>query len=255
MNQKKLSIIALIVAALIGIGGYFALVKRSGPATQQPISTSTQATTSTSQISAFNIAATSTQAKTSVAQTSTPDNVPTEQFNGLLRSTSDNSLSLLISSGKVISIYPLQFPGASICMIGPDEGPCSKLRSNFNKGIYGPGGGDSVSISGNKEGDTITVKKLVLNENLIANGHLTQTLSSSAQKTWGLVFQTPDRPSNTVPLQFDAKSGCGDTGAINCNLYTLHQNDQVFVRGILYKGVLIVRLLTIPAAAPTALPQ
>lgn len=230
MNQKGFANIVLIIVivAVVAVGGYFVFSKKSEPITQQ----------------------------TSL----TPIQTETSQFEGSLRRASNNSWSLLMSFGKDIALYPLDFPSNSICVIGSDEGPCSALQSNFNKGIYSPGGGDAVSVSGNKQGNTITVRKLVLNSNFVMNGNI----SESGQKTWNLTYQPPvgdsvnqdpNRPTNTISLKFDEKSFCGDTGQINCSSYTLHQNDWVFVRGIKYKGVLIVRMLTIPARAPSTLPR
>lgn len=242
MNQKGFAnnVLVLIVVALVGVVGYFALVKKSEPITQQPTPTSTQT-------------------NTPVSQTPTPKDGTTEQFEGSLRA-SNNSWSLLMSFGKDVALYPLQFPSNSVCIIGPDEGPCSTLQSNFNKGIYSPGGGDAVSVSGNKQGNTITVRKLVLNSNFVMNGNI----SESGQKTWNLTYQPPvgdsvnqdpNRPTSIIPLKFDERSFCGDIEQIKCASYALHQNDWVFVRGIKYKGVLFVRMLTVPAKAPSTLPR
>ncbi len=238
-------VLVLIVVALVGVAGYFVFVKKSEPVTQQTTPTPTQT-------------------ETSASQTSTPKVETTGQFEGSLRKGTDNTWSLLMSFGKEVALYPLKFTSNSICVIGPDEGPCSTLQSNFNKGIYSPGGGDAVSVSGNKQGSTITVNKLILIGNFVMNGNLVETTSGSGQKMWSLAYQppvgdsvtqNPNRPTNTIPLKFDEKSFCGDTGEIKCALYTLHQNDWVFVRGVEYKDVLIVRMLTIPAKAPSTLPR
>lgn len=175
-----------------------------------------------------------------------------------------------------VNLYSLVFNSNSMCVIGPDEGQCTVLQSNFNggenvdvdglQGILRKGSDNSWSLvsSAKISGSSITVKKLILNDNFVMNGNLTQDLSGSGQKTWNLIFrpyigdsvtQNPNRPTNTIPLKFDEKSFCGDTGQIKCALYALHQNDWVFMRGIKYKGVLIVRMLTIPAKAPSTLPR
>ena len=244
INQKGFAniVLIIIVIAIIGAVGYFAVVKKSEPITQQTGSTPTQT-------------------ETSASQTPTPKGGTVGQFEGLLKG-SDNSWSLM-SFGKVAVLNPLQFNSNSTCVIGPDEGPCSILQSNFNKGSSNLGGGDNVTVDGDKQGSTIVVRKLTLNDNFVMNGNLVQD-SSSRQKTWSLVFQppvgdsaiqNPNRPTSTIPLNFDEKSFCGDTGNINCASYALHQNDWVFVRGIKYKGILIVRMLTVPAKAPSTLPH
>lgn len=261
MNQKGFTkiVLTLIAIALVGMVGYFMLLKKTASTTQQQITSPTK-----TQGPPSHYKATSTPITIPLLQTPLAEDTATEQFNGLLRSTSVNSWSLLMSSSKAISIHPLQFLRTSVCVIGPDEGPCSILQSNFNKGIYSPGGGDAVSISGNKGDDTIIVKKLILNENFVMNGHLTQDLSRAGQGNWNLVFQppigdsagqSPSRPTDIIPLKFDVKSGCGDTGNIHCSSYTLHQNDFAFVRGLRYKGALIVRMLTVPATPPPSLPR
>jgi hypothetical protein len=235
-----------LVAALLVVGavGYFTLTRKSTPITQQtPTPT-----------------ATSTQTKAAASLVPTPKGETTGQFEGLLKG-SDNSWSLM-SFGKVAVLNPLQFNSNSICVIGPDEGPCSVLQSNFNKGGSNLGGGDNVSVDGDKQGSTITVKRLTLKDNFVMNGYLVED-SSSGQKAWSLAFQPPvgnstiqdpNRPTSTIPLKFDEKSGCGDLGEERCDTYKLHQNDLIFVRGIKYKGVLIVRLLTVPATPPISPP-
>ena len=248
INQKgfvNIALVVAIIAVLVGTVGYFAFVKESEPITQQTTPTPVQT-------------------ETSASQTPTPNNEPAGQFDGSLRKESDNSWSLM-SFGKYSTAFPLQFTSSSICVIGPDEGPCLTLQSNFNKG--GPSlnlGGDNVNVDGNKQGNTIMVSKLILKDNFVMNGNLVESTSASGQKMWSLVYQPPvcdsvnqdpNRPTNTIPLKFDEKSFCGDTGQMKCSLYTFHQNDWVFMRGIKYKGVLIVRMLTVPAKAPPTLPR
>jgi hypothetical protein len=245
MNSQKgfaNIVLILVIAAIVAIGGYAVFFKKSPQVVQQ---TTTPTPNSTSTVT---------------PGSSTPTN-------------SQQPPQLLVPA---VNLYPLIFSSNSICVIGPNEGPCTSLQSNFS-------GGENVDVDGLQgslrknsdnswslvsttkiSGSNIMVKRLILNDNFVMNGSIVQNLSESGQKTWNLIFrpyignsvtQDPNRPTSTITLQFDEKSGCGDDGKINCNSYTLHQNDWVFVRGIKYNGVLIVRMLTIPQTAPSTLPN
>ena len=243
-NQKGFAsiVLVIIIVAIVAVGGYFIFSKKS-PQTVQQTTTTTPTPTST---------------VTPTGNTSTNSQKPSQ---------------LLVPT---VNLYSLVFNSNSICVIGPDEGQCTVLQSNFSggenvdvdglQGTLRKGSDNSLSLisTAKSSGSGITVKKLILNDNFVMNGNLAQDISQSGQKTWNLIFrpyigdsvnQDPNRPTSTIPLKFDEKSGCGDTGKINCDSYTLHQNDWVFVRGIKYKGALIVRMLTIPATAPSTLPR
>lgn len=191
-------------------------------------------------------------------------------------STTNNTNSQNKLLVPTVNSYSLIFNSNSICIIGPDEGQCTVLQSNFSGGENvdvdglqgslrkGPDNSWSLISTTKISGSNITVKKLILNDNFVMNGNLAEITPESGQKMWSLTYQPPvgdfvnqdpNRPTNTIPLKFDEKSFCGDTGQINCNSYSLHKNDWVFVRGIKYKGVLIVRMFTIPAKAPSTLPR
>jgi hypothetical protein len=194
--------------------------------------------------------------------TSAPNDKIIGQFVGSLRNGPNDSWSLLMSFGKDVASFSLQFTNNSICIIGPDEGLCTTLQSNFNQGDSNLGG-DNVSVDGDKQGNIIIVRKLILNDNFVMNGRLIADASESGQKMWSLVYQppvgdsavqNPNRPLITIPIKFDGKSFCGNVTKINCDLYALYQDDWVFVSGIKYKGVLIVRTLTLPDKAPSVLP-
>ncbi len=179
--------------------------------------------------------------------------LPTQSFEGYLRKI-NNSWILVISMGKIIETYKVEFSNSSVCTIGAMVSPCisSVTQANFGVGnTMNNGGGDSVKIEANINGDTISVQKLLLKENFIANG----SFRLNTNKEW--IFNNSS--FGNFPIKVDSDSQCSVDGGqkyIKCTTDMFIQNQSVFLHALKFRNFLFIRSLTfITKTAPDILPN
>lgn len=182
---------------------------------------------------------------------------------GLLRRGPGLSWSLLSATGKDAASYRLQWTDDSICSVGFGQGRCADLMTYFARAGRSQGAGDNVSVVGDRQGDIIIVRRLILNDNFVITGQLVKPDPRPGERSWRLRFvpplgdsvnQDPNRPASSLALRFDRDSLCDETGS-PCDVRMLRDDDPVFVRGIRRQGVLLVRRFAVVAPAPTARPR